>query len=127
MPINANLSRRQLKAIPALLTATTLDEGCKLARISRQTFYNWLEDANFKNELARQRSEMVQEGLQNLKSSLKKAVSVLIECLESNDLTVKRRAANDLLSHALRMREVEEIEDRIQKIEEIIIRRKTYA
>jgi hypothetical protein len=126
-PIIINLSGKQLKAIPLILSATTLEEGCKLAKISKQTFYNWLQNPDFKNELARQRGEVVQEGLQNLKTSIKKAVEVLITCLDSNDAGVRRRAANDLLSHTLRLREVEEIEDRLEKIEEVIIRRKTYS
>jgi hypothetical protein len=121
-----NLNDRQLKAISLILSAPTLEKGCGKAQISKQTFYNWLENPDFKAELTRQRNEVIQEGLSNLKTSIKKAVDVLMDCLNSTDKSVKRRAANDLLSHCLRLREIEEVEDRLQKIEEIIIRRKIY-
>lgn len=121
-----NLSDKQLKAISLILSAKTLEQGCFQANISKQTFYNWLENPEFKNELTRQRNEVIQEGLSNLKISIKKAVEVLMDCLSSKDESVKRRAANDLLTHCLRLREIEEVEDRLQALEEIIIRRKIY-
>jgi len=121
-----NLSDKQLKAISLILSAKTLEEGCRQAEISKQTFYNWMGNSDFKNEITRQRDEVVREGLHNLKVSIKKAVSVLIECLDSNDASIKRRAANDLLTHCLRLREIEEVEDRLQALEEVIIRRKIY-
>lgn len=124
--IIVNLSDKQLKAISLILSAKTLEEGCRQADISKQTFYNWMVNPDFKDELTRQRNEVIQEGLSNLKTSIKKAVAVLMDCLNSKDESVKRRAANDLLTHCLRLREIEEVEDRLQALEEIIIRRKIY-
>jgi hypothetical protein len=121
-----HLRDKQLKAISLILSAKTLEEGCRQAGISKQTFYNWMDNCEFKNEITRQRNEVIQEGLTNLKTSIRKAVNVLIECLESDDASVKRRAANDLLTHCLRLKEIEEVEDRLQALEEVIIRRKIY-
>jgi hypothetical protein len=121
-----NLTDRQLQAMSLILSATTIEEGCRTAGISKQTFYNWMDNPDFKSELTRQRNEVIQEGLSNLKRSIKKAVDVLMDCLNSKDDFVKRRAANDLLTHCLRLREIEEVEDRLQALEEVIVRRKIY-
>jgi hypothetical protein len=123
---SVRLSDRQIKSISCILNAKSIEEGCKQARVPKSTFYDWLQDPSFKDELTRQRNDVVQEGLHNLKTSLRKAVAVLIDCLDSNDESVKRRAANDLLTHCLRLKEIEEVEDRLQALEEVVIRRKTY-
>ncbi|MCX5803483.1 MAG: hypothetical protein NTU69_08145 [Proteobacteria bacterium] len=120
------LTDRQLRSISCILNAKSIEDGCKQADVPKTTFYGWLQDPNYKDELTRQRNEVIQEGLSNLKTSIRKAVEVLMECLNSKDESVKRRAANDLLTHCLRLREIEEVEDRLQALEEIIIRRKVY-
>jgi hypothetical protein len=45
------LSERQKKAIPFLVNSPTVDRGCKGAKISRETYYQWLSDPLFKEEL----------------------------------------------------------------------------
>ncbi len=123
---SVQLTDRQLKSISCMLNAKSVEEGCQQAGVPKSTFYGWLDNPNFKRELNRQRNEVIEEGLSNLKTSIRKAVDVLMGCLDSEDDSVKRRAANDLLTHCLRLREIEEVEDRIQALEEVIVRRKIY-
>lgn len=53
------LSSNQLRAIPFLAGAKTITQGCRLAGISRETFYNWLEDPLFKEEFSKKGGELL--------------------------------------------------------------------
>ena len=43
------LTRKQREAIPHLVGARSLEEGCKKARIAKFTLYHWLSDDPFKD------------------------------------------------------------------------------
>jgi len=49
----AELTERQRKAIPFLVSSPTYTEGCKKAKINKTTLYNWLKEPEFKAELDR--------------------------------------------------------------------------
>ena len=55
------LTDRQLKAIPFIVTSPTYTEGIRRARVNRTTFYKWMKKPVFKAELDRQRDEVAQE------------------------------------------------------------------
>ena len=42
------LTRKQINAIPLMLGARSIEEGCRDAGISRQTFYRWLREPVFR-------------------------------------------------------------------------------
>lgn len=119
------LTNRQLLAIPYLLNSS-VEEGCKKARVSRTTFYAWLKDDDFKAELKRQRNEIIQNALDRLKSAITKAVEELIKLTNAKREEVRRLACNDIITHTLKSIEVEEIEERLDKVERIILERKFY-
>ena len=50
--------------------------------------------------------------------NIEKAVSVLVGLLDCKDDRVKRLTANDIIRHFLKNRELEDLEERIQRIEE---------
>jgi len=60
--IKPQLTDRQLKAIPHLVSSPTYTQGCKKAKVNKGTFYKWLKDPEFKVELDRQRDEVAAEG-----------------------------------------------------------------
>jgi len=39
-----NLTRKQLRAIPIIISARTISEGVKQAGISKTIFYEWMKD-----------------------------------------------------------------------------------
>ncbi len=116
------LSERQLKAIPGILSAPTIDGGCNKAGISRKTFYEWLKDPAFSEALRRHRDLIVGDALDMLKHSMTKAVETLVGLLDDGESNsyMKRLVSNDVIGHVLKARELEDLEKRIARIEEMI-------
>ena len=111
------LNRRQLKAIPFLVNSPTYTQGCEKAKINKTTLYKWLKNTEFKTELDRQRSEIVESAFSLIAQNVEKAVSTLVELLDTKDERIKRLTANDIINHFLKRRELVELEERIRRIE----------
>jgi len=121
-----NLSDRQLISISHYLDAPSIEETCRRAEISKPTFYSWLKDDNFKTELKKQRDILIKESLDKLKCAINKATEGLIKLMESSREDVRRLACSEVLKHALKSIEIEEIEERLEKVERIVLEKKTY-
>jgi hypothetical protein len=121
------LTGKQVSAIPHLITSKTLKEGCKNAGISRKTLYQWLKDPVFKQEFRNQRDLIIEEALEDLKGNLTKATQTLIDLLDETDSEyLKRYVAKDIIEYVLKARELGDLEERLVKIERIILERRTY-
>lgn len=112
------LTRKQALVMVHILNSSSIEEACQKAGISRGAYYLWLKDDNFKAELKRQRKELINEGIDRLKCAVNKAVDRLIELVGSSKEEVSRLAANSIIIHALKSIELEEVEERLAKIEE---------
>ena len=112
------LSRRQLKAIPFLIGSPTYTQGCEKAKINKTTLYKWLKNPEFRTELDRQRSEIVEAAFGMIAQNIEKAVSTLVGLLDTGDERVKSLTANDIVNHFLKRRELVDLEERIERIEE---------
>ena len=116
-----NLTERQVKAIPHLVASSTYEKGCRKARISRNTFYEWLKDPVFKAELKRQRDTVIEEALETLKSSMTNAVKVLLDLLDTTkNEYLKRNVAKDIIGYVIKAKEIEDLDKRITEIENSI-------
>jgi len=122
-----DLTERQRKAIPHLVASPTYEEGRKKARISRNALYEWLKNPVFKEELKKAREIIVTEALETLKSSVTKATETLVDLLTTteND-SLKRLICNDIISHTLKAKELQDIEERLSSIERIVLERRSY-
>lgn len=118
MAEKAKLTTRQTKAIPVLLAARSYEEGCKKARVSKTTFYTWMQDEAFAAEFDKQRSEIFEAAFGMISQNIEKAVTTLVGLLNSKDERVKRLTANDMIGHFLKHKELKDLEERIQRIEE---------
>ena len=118
MAEKAKLTTRQAKAIPILLAAKSYEAGCKAARISKACFYGWMQDEAFAAEFDRQRNEIVDAAFGLIAANIEKAVSTLVGLLDTGDERVKRLTANDVIGHFLKRRELVDLEERIERIEE---------
>lgn len=111
------LSSRQEQAIPFLLQAASEKDKCRLANISRKTYYEWMKDPFFKEELVRRRAELTENAVRQLNVYAIKAIETLHSLLNSTTPSIQRSAANDILQHALRYKEAYEIEERLNRLE----------
>jgi len=112
------LTNRQLKAIPHIVTSPTYTEGCQKAKINKTTLYKWLKEPAFKNELDQQRDEVAAEAFGVLTQGLTKAVETLVGLLDNKDDRLKRLTAKDIIDFIIRHKEVEDLEQRIEAIEQ---------
>lgn len=112
------LTSRQLMALPFFANSSSVEAACKLADVSKDTFYKWLKEPLFKVELERLRSEVVTEAINQLKISATKAATTLSTLLDREDSPgVQRAAANDILGHVMKFMELKEIEERLTLLE----------
>jgi hypothetical protein len=114
----SELSVRQRRTIPFIITSPTIVEGLEKAKLSRKTFYQWLEQPDFKAELDRQRDEAAKTAFETLTQSLTKAVENLVKLLDHTDDRLKRLACKDVIEYILRHKEIEDLEKRIEAIEQ---------
>lgn len=120
MKENERLTNRQLLAINQIIASSTLEEARKKARISKGTLYTWLKDEAFKAELKRERVEVVNEALSRLKKAITKAVDGLIKLMDSQRPDLRRWVFKDIIDYTLKSIEIEDIEERLDKIEKHI-------
>ena len=120
------LTNRQLLAITQIIASSTLEEARKKARISKGTLYAWLKDETFKTELKQQRDKVVKEALGRLKYAMTKAVNNLIKLIDSPRPSLRRWVCKDIIEYNQKTIELEDIEERLDKIERIISERRGY-
>lgn len=120
------LNNRQLRLISNFLISSSIEEACKKSNISKATFYNWLKIEDFKIELKRQRDEVVKEALNRLKHAVTKATEELIKLIDSSRPELRRWVCKDIIDYTLKSIELEEIEERLDKIEKLLTERRKY-
>lgn len=113
----SQLTDRQLKAIPVIVTCPTYTEGCKKAKLSRTTFYDWLKKPEFKAELEKQRDEITAEAFGVLTQNITKAVEALVGLLDNKDDKLKRLAAKDVIDFIIKHKEIEDLDKWLTAIE----------
>jgi AcrR family transcriptional regulator len=115
------LTARQARVIPYLLAAPSFEEGCKRAGVSKTTAYTWLKEEIFRQELKRQRDELIERALDSLKANVSKATETLVALLDSESEPIQARAAEDIINFAQKAIEHEDLEKRIEALEARII------
>lgn len=123
MKKSEGLTNRQSLAITQIIGSSTLEEARKKARISKGTLYAWLKDETFKIELKRQREEIVKEALGSLKNAMTKAVKELVKLIDSSKPELRRWICKDIIDYTLKSIELEDIEERLNKVEQAILER----
>ncbi len=112
------LTNRQLVAITHILASPTHEEACRRVKISKGTLYTWLKDDAFKMELKRQRDEVAKEACSRLKCAMTKAVEGLIKLMDTPRPDLKRWIYKDIIEYAFKTIELENIEERLDRIEQ---------
>jgi phage terminase small subunit len=112
------LTVRQQQLLVELVKNTDLQKAAIKAGVGRTTVYRWLENPRFAAELARMRNEAMKEALDSVKALTTRAAQELVGLLDTEDERLKRLLCNDILGHAIKVRELEEIERRLARMEE---------
>lgn len=120
------LTNRQLLAISHIINSASIEEASCKAKVSRSALYKWLKDEAFNTELQRQRDEVVNSALDRFKGAISKAVEELIKLTGAQREEVRRLACNDIITHTLKTLEIEDIEQRLEKVERVVLEKRTY-
>ena len=115
---HSSISVKQARTIPRVLEAKSIEAGCAAAGISKTLFYQWLKVPEFEREYKRQRNILIDEAMESLKASAAKAVDSLTSLLDTDSASLKRSVANDILGHILKIREIQDIEERLARLEQ---------
>lgn len=120
------LNNRQLKAIPLLIGCDTVEDAARKTGVSKGTLYEWMKQEEFNKAVSSARKKLLDKAMNKLMSASMKAVITLEKLLDAESESVRRAAANDVLGHILKYRELSEIEDRLETVEKIVLERRTY-
>ncbi len=112
------LTEKQVRIIPFLLGAPSMEEACKQAKISKVTVYGWLKEDTFREELRKQRDEVVRRALEALQANVTKATKTLVKHLDSKHENISIRAAESIIAYTQKVLEHDELERRIEALEE---------
>ena len=111
------LTARQEKLLSTLVGNPNIQAAAKAAGVGRSTAHRWLQEPVFRAELTRQRNALMEETLGSLKSHTAKATEQLIQLLDSKNEWIRRQTCKDILGYAFKIREIENVEERLEAIE----------
>jgi hypothetical protein len=121
------LSQRQGVFIIKLLETGSISKAAKSLKLCRGDYYKWLKDPKFKEALKNLRSGLLDNAINDFSLLLTECVKVFQEALIHTDIYLQIRAANNIIEHLYKFRELEGIEDldaRITALEKIINEKK---
>jgi hypothetical protein len=114
---NAELTARQKRLLAALVLDPDIQAAAKAVGVGRTTAHRWLREPAFRDELARQRGAVLGAALGIMKAHASRAVAELAKLLDTGNERLRRQVCNDILVHALRIRDQEDIERRLAILE----------
>ena len=113
------LKGKQSIFLQALLESRTKEEAIQKAGIQRHTAYGYLKEPEFKQALREARREVVSLVSQRLSQSGETAINVLIDVVEDEDSppSSKVQASRTILEYLYKSYEQDELEARIEELE----------
>src|ERR1700722_11424863 len=115
------LTRRQLYALPFLISNSSVESAAKQSGISAKQIFDWLNQSAFRQELENRKNEAVNQAVDRLKAIASKACDTLIGLLDhAESESVRHRVAVDMLNMTLKFMEFKDVEQRIRKLEDTI-------
>ncbi|MDF7825692.1 hypothetical protein P4B35_16815 [Pontiellaceae bacterium B12227] len=116
----ASLTDRQQKLLIELIRTHDIKAACKNAGVGRTSAYRWLSQPDFSGALKQLRDTAMNEALDSIKALTARAAEVLAALLDSENESIRRMVCRDILRQAVKVRELEDIEQRIDQLEQKI-------
>lgn len=117
---DTKFSAKQQAAIAALLEGNSQADAARLAGVTKRTIQRWLLEEAFAAELRAGGDAAIRTAGARLAGSVESAVTALIDVVEeptADGAAVRLRAADTLLNQALRLREHNDLSDRVAALE----------
>jgi len=118
-PPGDKYDRLKEPAITALLSHSTVEQAADVAGLSPSTLYRWLKTEDFLESFRQARQETVKLAMVKLQQSTSSMVDVLVGIAkdESKPSGTRVNAAKTVLEASIKVVEMEEIIERLKKIE----------
>ena len=115
----SKLSAKQHRALSALLTSKSVAEAAAATGLGERTIYRWLTDPAFRQALSAAEGDLIDAATRRLLTLQGTALDTLEAVLGDEDASagVRIRAAQMVLDHLLKLRELRDIEQRLQALE----------
>lgn len=117
----SKLSAKQQRALSALLTSKTVGEAALATGLGERTIYRWLTEPAFRQALSAAEGVLIDAATRRL-LQLQTAALDVFESLLAKDAevsaSVQLRAATAATDYLLKLRELRDIEQRLQALEQ---------
>ena len=103
----------------AVLSQRNLDEAARVAGVGVATLMRWQKLPEFQDALRRARREALSQTIGRLQQGSSAAATTLLKVMldQNTPASTKVRAADNVMNHALRAMELEEVLERLTKLE----------
>jgi hypothetical protein len=115
----AKLPRKKEQAIAALLSQPSIGRAAKKVCIGEKTLFRWLQLDDFQLAYKNARHQVIDQTIAQIQSVMSEAVQTLLSVMadSTTPASAKVSAARALLDIGFKVVEIEELENRIEKIE----------
>jgi hypothetical protein len=114
------LSRKQERAIVALLTQPTIKAAAETVSISERTLRTWLKLTGFRCAFRAARAELLEDATCKLAQGATEAAETLRALLNSASPTVQLGAARAILELGPKLQQAAEMEQRLSEVEALL-------
>src|SRR5262249_8828271 len=119
MTASGTMSRKQERAIAALVSCGSITDAAQHCRVAEVTLHRWLKNAAFQEAYREARRAVVQHAITQVQQATGKAVETLCAVMRDAEAPASARvsAARAILETAIKAVEIEDLEARIIALE----------
>ena len=117
-----DVSSKQAKFVDALLVGAQVAVAAKTAGISPRTAARWRKDPAIVAELQARRKELFNETLDAFRAGMPTAMALVLETIKdkATPRSVRLRAAQIWMEHALQIHKIAELEAKYRELESLM-------
>lgn len=117
-----NLNNNEIKFIDEYIKCDNIADICNNCKISKQTYYNYINKPQIKKILNQMRVEVLQNTTKKLQSNLQLCSDELIKIIKDEKTApqVKINAINSVFNYCSKLTEQVDVLNKINEIEDII-------
>jgi len=125
MQDSEKLTSKEIQLVNALLTSKTIREVSEKTGLSEATIYRYLKKEKIVNELEKSKRELTNNTLRYFITLGNKALNNIEELMNSKYERIRLEASKYVLDMIVKIKELQELEDRINRLEQIVEERNT--
>ena len=117
----SELSFRQQSVLPIVAVARSIAQAARDSGVAESTLRRWLAEPSFREELDLLRKESADLARKQAQAALPACLSVVSEiAMESEEPSLRLRAAQFLITYATRISEIESLRQEVQDLNESV-------